>query len=154
MDGARFKLVMVALVPVAMILAACGSSSTDTASGGTPSSAATGEDSSAQARDGLSTAEVSGVGTVLTNGDGFTLYYLKTDAHREVTCTGSCAQTWPPALVTDVPDAAGLPGQLGTIANPSGGTQLTYAGWRSTRTLLMPRLERRTVRGSEGCGSR
>ena len=128
MFRSRFRFLTAALVPVTLVLAACGGGSTDTGAGGTPSSpAATG--STGRSSDAVATAEASGVGTVVVNGDGFTLYYLKTDAHSEVTCTGDCAQTWPPDLVTAVPDAAGLSGQLGTIANPAGGMQLTYEGW-------------------------
>lgn len=131
MNGSRFGSMTVALVAVATLLAACGSS-TDTGSTGGASgpTAATGTiGATGAASDGLSTAKAPGVGTVLVNADGFTLYYLETDAHSDVTCTEGCAQTWPPDLVTEVPDGAGLSGSLATIANPSGGMQLTYEGW-------------------------
>ena len=124
----RFRLLTGALVPIALVLSACGGGSTDAGAGGS-SSNPTSTGSTGNSNDAVATAEASGVGTVLVNADGFTLYYLKTDAHREVTCTGDCAKNWPPDLVTAVPDAAGLSGQLGTITNPAGGMQLTYDGW-------------------------
>jgi len=128
MMRSRFRFLTAALVPVALVLTACGGGSTDAGAAGTSSNpASTG--STGSSSDVIAAAEASGVGTVLVNGEGLTLYYLKTDAHTEVTCTGDCAQTWPPDLVTAVPDAAALSGQLGTIANPAGGTQLTYEGW-------------------------
>jgi predicted lipoprotein with Yx(FWY)xxD motif len=65
------------------------------------------------------------------NTQGFTLYYLTKDQHSTPTCTGSCASTWPPQMVSgSVPVAgSGVTGPLGTVANPSGGKQLTYMGW-------------------------
>jgi predicted lipoprotein with Yx(FWY)xxD motif len=79
----------------------------------------------------IATANIASVGTVLTDGQGMTLYYLKTDNASKVTCTGSCATTWPPSTVSgSVPAAgSGVTGTLGTIANPSGSKQLTYMGW-------------------------
>jgi predicted lipoprotein with Yx(FWY)xxD motif len=124
------RFVTAALVPAAMILAACSSSgSTNDGTNQAPPSPASATGSNGKTSDGVSTAKASGVGSVLVNAEGFTLYYLTTDAQSQVTCTGGCAQTWPPDLVTNTPDAAGLSGELGTIANPSGGTQLTYDGW-------------------------
>jgi predicted lipoprotein with Yx(FWY)xxD motif len=48
-------------------------------------------------------------------------------------CTGSCAQSWPPVLLTDGATAATAgsgvdASKLGTIDRPDGGTQVTYAG--------------------------
>jgi predicted lipoprotein with Yx(FWY)xxD motif len=127
-NGSRFGSMTVALVAVATLLAACGSS-TDTGSKGGASGPTAATDATGAASGGLSTAKAPGVGTVLVNADGFTLYYLETDAHSKVTCTEGCAQTWPPDLVTEVPDGTGLSGSLATIDNPSGGVQLTYEGW-------------------------
>src|SRR2546430_2137976 len=47
----------------------------------------------------LSTANISGVGTVLVNAQGRTLYTFAPDQAKKVTCTGSCAQVWPPLKV-------------------------------------------------------
>lgn len=77
----------------------------------------------------IGTAEVPGVGTVLVDAEGFTLYYFAPDEAGEPTCTGGCAGTWPPATVSAVPKDTGPPGALGTATSSSGGMQLTYEGW-------------------------
>lgn len=77
----------------------------------------------------IGTAEVPGVGTVLVDAEGFTLYYFAPDEAGEPTCTGGCAGTWPPATVSAVPKDTGLPGALGTATSSSGEMQLTYEGW-------------------------
>lgn len=69
------------------------------------------------------------LGTVLVNGDGATLYQRDSDSPTQVTCTGACANTWPPAIVTGAPvGGAGLDAsKLGTVNGPNG-VQATYAG--------------------------
>ncbi|MBC2639796.1 MULTISPECIES: hypothetical protein [unclassified Rhodococcus (in: high G+C Gram-positive bacteria)] len=67
------------------------------------------------------------IGTVLTNGDGFTLYLFDEDTSTTIGCTGPCADIWPPALGT--PSAgAPLPGSVGTTTRPDGAEQATYDG--------------------------
>jgi predicted lipoprotein with Yx(FWY)xxD motif len=70
---------------------------------------------------------------VLVDGAGFALYNFVPDHRRQVTCTGICADSWPPVRI-----AAGVrphtgPGVeatlLGTDPNPSGGQVVTYNGW-------------------------
>jgi predicted lipoprotein with Yx(FWY)xxD motif len=73
------------------------------------------------------------LGSVATGSDGLTLYAFMPDAQGAPTCTGECAANWPPVIVGD--GATPTPGdgidasKLGTVANPEGGTQLTYGGW-------------------------
>jgi predicted lipoprotein with Yx(FWY)xxD motif len=62
-----------------------------------------------------------------------TLYYLKSETTGTIMCTGSCATTWPPLLLTAGATSAaagsGLDAsKLGTIDRPDGGTQVTYDG--------------------------
>ena len=81
----------------------------------------------------ISTATVSGVGKVLVDGNGMTLYTLGTESSGTIKCTGSCAQSWPPVLLTGGATAATAgagvdASKLGTIDRPDGGTQVTYAG--------------------------
>jgi predicted lipoprotein with Yx(FWY)xxD motif len=47
----------------------------------------------------LSTAKVAGIGTVLTTSSGRTLYRFTHDHGGKPSCTGACAQVWPPLLV-------------------------------------------------------
>jgi predicted lipoprotein with Yx(FWY)xxD motif len=46
----------------------------------------------------IGTAKVPHVGTVLTTGTGLTLYYFTKDPAGQSTCTGGCAQIYPPYL--------------------------------------------------------
>jgi predicted lipoprotein with Yx(FWY)xxD motif len=76
---------------------------------------------------------VPGVGEVLVNSAGYALYMFEPDGHRQVTCTGVCAATWPPLkLPSGAVPAAGTgvkPALLGTDRDPEGGEVITYDGW-------------------------
>ena len=76
---------------------------------------------------------VSGLGTVLVNAEGKTLYTFAPDKKSEVTCTESCAAVWPP-LKAEAGEEAEASGEvksslLGTLPDPEGGEVVTYAGW-------------------------
>src|SRR5215475_5781956 len=47
----------------------------------------------------VQTRKIKGLGTVLVNGKGFTLYIFVPDHHKKVTCKGTCAAIWPPLKV-------------------------------------------------------
>ena len=71
----------------------------------------------------------SGLGTILTDGDGNTLYMYAPDSPDAATCTGGCASTWPPYLFDGVPSVGeGLSGDLFTTVPGEGGSQLAYNG--------------------------
>ncbi len=112
-----------AVVVAVLLLAACGKKAT------TASAAAGG--SSGGSVDRIVTSDVSGLGTVIADGKGFTLYHLKTEVNGQIQCTGACASVWPPLLVAGSGQATagdGVSGDLGTINRPDGGTQVTYDG--------------------------
>lgn len=88
------RLLGLALVPAALVLAAC--SSTPTAST-TSSSAASPSTSSAASV--TMTASNSKYGSILVNKNGSTLYTL-TNGGQAVQCTGACATVWPPLLLS------------------------------------------------------
>ena len=74
----------------------------------------------------LKTANIGSV-TVLTNSQGFTLYWFAPDTPTRSACYGVCAGYWPP--VTGTPSAGpGLTGKLSTIKRSDGTTQVTYNG--------------------------
>ena len=78
------------------------------------------------ARAVLHTARIGGV-TVLTNAEGFTLYWFAPDTPTRSNCNGVCAGYWPP--LTGTPAAGpGVKGQLSTITRSDGATQATYDG--------------------------
>jgi predicted lipoprotein with Yx(FWY)xxD motif len=117
-----------ASVAALLILSACAKS--------TPSNAGSGGGGDSPAATGgvtISTASVMGVGTVLVDGSGMTLYYDKAESDGTIKCTGGCATAWPPVLLPDGASAATAgtgvdASQLGTIARPDGGSQVTYGG--------------------------
>ncbi len=125
MLGGRIRHVGMVSIGVVMLFSACAKSSTPASSGG---SAAPSQSGSAQ----LGTSSVSGMGTVLVDDKGFTLYFLKTETSGKIMCTGSCAGAWPPLLLpagtTSATAGSGVSGKLGTIDRPDGGTQVTYNG--------------------------
>jgi predicted lipoprotein with Yx(FWY)xxD motif len=147
-----------ALAAGALLLAGCGSSSSSSssssataasaaaattaasasssgASGGRYGSASS-TTSAAPASSGSGSAGAVGLhktslGNTLVDGQGRTLYeYLKDHPGSGVsTCTGACAQAWPPLITSGQPTAAGgvTASLLGTVKR-SDGTQVSYNG--------------------------
>jgi predicted lipoprotein with Yx(FWY)xxD motif len=69
-----------------------------------------------------------GVGRVLVDGRGHTLYLFAHDTRGKSTCTGACAAFWPPLIAAGKP-AAGLGAKstlLGTTRRTDGRLQVTY----------------------------
>lgn len=82
----------------------------------------------------VSAAPVGGVGTVLVDGRGYTLYLFVPDNHSVSTCYASCAQAWPPLLVPSGVGAAKAgagvrAARLGSLTRRDGTSQVTYGGW-------------------------
>lgn len=77
----------------------------------------------------VSTAKT-GLGRVIVNGSGRTLYLFEKDKRGMSACSGACAGYWPPLLTHGKPRAAGGAKQalLGTITRANGARQVTYAG--------------------------
>ena len=117
----------------AATVAACGSSSSSTAAGSPGSSAPAGASSAASAT--ISAKSVPGVGTVLVNGQGQTLYMLTSEKGGKITCTqaNGCIQAWPETLLTSGATAAAGSGVqsslLGTVKDASGNLEVTYNHW-------------------------
>lgn len=81
-----------------------------------PSTSAGAVDSAAR----ITTSDVPGLGSILVDSQGRTLYMFAKDTSGKSTCTGSCAQAWPPAVVSATPKAA-TPSPTGTAtAGPTG----------------------------------
>ena len=120
-------LVSAGLAAVTLIVAACGGSSAG--SGGassTPSSTATAASSPASSGTALKTAKIGGT-TVLTNAEGFTLYWFAPDTPAKSNCNGSCATFWP-TVKGPATSGPGVAGKLGTITRSDGTAQATYNG--------------------------
>lgn len=135
---------MVTVSAAAVVLAACSSSTkaSSTApvttaapatSGGTST---TGAPSRSDADVTLGAATIPGVGTVLVDGNGRTLYILASERGGKVNCTaaGGCTRIWP-AVVLPSGMAHGIAGRgvqpslLATVTGPAGEVRLTYGGW-------------------------
>ncbi|RMI36101.1 hypothetical protein EBO15_39575 [Actinomadura harenae] len=78
----------------------------------------------------LSTASARGLGQIIVDGGGRTLYLFAADPPNRSTCFGACASVWPPATTQGPPGATGgaQADLLTTIARPDGPRQLVYGG--------------------------
>jgi predicted lipoprotein with Yx(FWY)xxD motif len=84
---------------------------------------------------GVDTGTVSGLGTVLVDGQGFTLYLYEPDAQSGTShCSGPCAVEWSPfTLPSGVVRPVAGPGidaaKVATTKRSDGTVQVTYNGW-------------------------
>lgn len=77
---------------------------------------------------------ISGLGKILADGAGFTLYMYAPDHRGPSTCSGVCATSWPPVLLpSGVTRPTAGPGisaaLLGTTRRANGALQVTYNKW-------------------------
>lgn len=129
-----------AVAAAVAIAAGCGSSGT---SGSSNASASGGSAYGGGASyGGMSTKAVSAPATAaaaatiglshghLVDGKGRTLYLFEKDKTSKSTCSGACAQDWPPITTTGKPKAGhGVKAKLlKTSKRPDHGTQVTYNG--------------------------
>jgi predicted lipoprotein with Yx(FWY)xxD motif len=84
----------------------------------------------------ISGQTVAGVGAVLVNSYGQTLYMLTSDKGGKITCTddNGCTKVWPatelPEGVTSATADSGIRASLlGIVENSAGGVYVTYHGW-------------------------
>jgi len=71
----------------------------------------------------------SGLGRILVDGRGRTLYLFEKDKHGKSACTGQCAGFWPPLIAVGKPPLATAGAKaslLGTIRRGDGRLQVTY----------------------------
>jgi predicted lipoprotein with Yx(FWY)xxD motif len=77
---------------------------------------------------------IKGLGTILADGAGMTLYMYAPDRQGSSTCFSVCLTAWPalllPKSVTKPVAGPGIdPALLGTVRRPGGGLQVTYDKW-------------------------
>jgi predicted lipoprotein with Yx(FWY)xxD motif len=118
-------------------LVACGGSSNPktTAAGAVPSTA-TGAAAAGSPGTMFSTADVSGLGTVVVDGQRHTVYLLRSGNGKNVPCddASGCTKVWPdlalPAGTAAATAGTGLQASLlGTVKLADGETYPTYGGW-------------------------
>ena len=104
-------------------LSGCSSSSSQTSTGTTVPSQGT------QKGVSIGTTKTS-LGTFLVGPDGKSLYLFEADTSSQSTCSGACAQGWPPLTTTGPPVGGSgvMPSLLSTSPRSDGTMQVTYNG--------------------------
>jgi predicted lipoprotein with Yx(FWY)xxD motif len=126
---------------VALAIAGCGgggstssSSAASATTASTPAAATTATTAASGATAGIATVSVvhnSSLGSILVAGPKQrTVYLFAADKGPMSTCSGACAEVWPPVITTASPRATGgaNTADLGTITRSDGTKQVTYKG--------------------------
>ena len=81
----------------------------------------------------VSTRSVPGLGKILVNSSGRTLYMFVPDKDKKVTCFSTCAKIWPPLFLPTGAKAVAAGGAqqalLGSDKDSAGGRVVTYSHW-------------------------
>ncbi len=122
---------------LALLLAACGSTTsgpaTTAAPSPSPSATPTPPPTPSPAAGPVVLAQSVGtMGTILVAAsNSHTVYTFNSDSPGASKCNGGCATTWPPLTIASGVTPTGGPGvtgQLGTITRGDGSVQVTYKG--------------------------
>ena len=131
----RSRLSALAATAAAVVvgLTAC-SSGADDGYGGTSGAPADPVAATPQVGTILTANSTAKLGTVVVDGQGYTLYRFDKDSAKPPTsnCAGECAQQWPPVLATPGTPLTveGVEQEaVGTINRSDGTIQLTLGGW-------------------------
>jgi predicted lipoprotein with Yx(FWY)xxD motif len=133
----KSRSLVVALAAAAALLAACGNSSNSSSSTqptGTSALATQAPASSGSSGSSASTGAVpvkiaaSSLGTILVTDKGMTLYAFTPDSAGKPTCTGGCAQAWPPLMVKSDKLPAGLDAKVFSVYEGAEGSYQLKAG--------------------------
>src|SRR2546430_7889488 len=120
-------------VSAALLLTACGGTSTGTAATASPSASATPTPSpTAGAAPVVVAQSVGTMGTILVAAsNNHTVYTFDSDTPGVSKCTGGCATTWPPLTVpagTTPTGGPGVTGQFGTLPRSDRSPPGTHKG--------------------------
>ena len=115
--------VLAAVIALPVLAAACGGGGSSSAPKATSTPAA-----AAAATGGTVDAASSSLGKILVAKNGMTLYMFASDQNGKSSCSGPCAQYWPPYTGTPKVGAGLDASLLGTTMRPDGKTQVTYDG--------------------------
>jgi predicted lipoprotein with Yx(FWY)xxD motif len=126
----------VTLVPIAIAATACGGESTDAIpsevavvkAGAYPESGAAADKDAGAITSKLAVATVPDLGSIITTGDGMTLYRFDKDTAKppKSNCEGDCAAKWPPVLVPENGDVAVEGVDKALVSSLK---QLSISGW-------------------------
>jgi predicted lipoprotein with Yx(FWY)xxD motif len=138
--AARSANALAVAVVVGGLLAGCGSGSSSSSTTSSSTAAKTTSTLPApkppppNAEEGtvfVSLGSAAGLGQVLVDSEGHTLYAFSGDSGEAPTCEGACAKAWPPLLDENgepQPSNGTAAARLGTVQRPDGTTQVTYSG--------------------------
>lgn len=135
-----YAVALLAAAALALAVAGCGggSDSSSSSAASTEASGSAGKNTepvkaAPNAEEGttfVSLANAGGLGMVLVDSQGMTLYEFEKDKGTESTCYGECAKYWPPLLTKGEPQPSNGANAalLGTTERKDGTTQVTYNG--------------------------
>ena len=125
----RSARLLVLVMAMALLVAACGDESDDGDIAADDASGAGGTQEAGSADATVALADTA-LGKVLVDAEGMTLYLFKQDQPGESNCAGGCAQLWPPVTVDGEARAGdGVAGaELTTVARGDGSSQVAYHG--------------------------
>jgi predicted lipoprotein with Yx(FWY)xxD motif len=111
-----------AAVLAALVIAGCG--------GGGSSSSGSGSSIASGTGGTIGAAEIEGLGNVLVDAEGMTVYDFTVDEGTMSNCYGGCEAAWPPVTTTGKPTAGegAMASDLGTTKRKDGTVQVTYKG--------------------------
>ena len=109
-----------AVALVALVVAGCGGSDDVATAASNPNGGSA----------TIGVSEVDGLGKILVDSKGRTVYLFEKDTGSMSTCSGACASAWPPVTVSGMPSAGAgvMKSMLGTTKRPDGTMQVTYNG--------------------------
>jgi len=113
-----------AVIPLAaLVVAGCGGGGGGTSASKAPPKTTNG----APATVGVAKT---GLGNVLVDSQGRTLYLFKKDSGTASTCSGACAAAWPPLTANGKPTvgSGASASMIGTATRSGGASQVTYNG--------------------------
>jgi predicted lipoprotein with Yx(FWY)xxD motif len=114
----------------ALAVAACGGGGAATAAQSPAPSKTASTPATTPTQPAIVRVASGGLGRILVNSQGRTLYLFKGDVGTKSACSGACASAWPPLLGTGNPTAGTgvAASKLGTTTRSDGTKQVTYNG--------------------------
>jgi predicted lipoprotein with Yx(FWY)xxD motif len=120
----------IAAVAVGLVIAGCGGGGGSSSNASSSYGGGSATKSTAKPAAGAATVDVksSGLGRILVNSQGQTLYLFEKDKGPSSTCSGACAAAWPPVVGSAKGGTGTTAGKFGTTRRSDGMMQVTYGG--------------------------
>lgn len=114
----------------ALVIAGCGGGGSSSSSSGSSGGEGGTELTSSGGGGTISGSEIPGLGTVLVDSEGMTVYEYTPDEGMTSVCYGKCEAAWPPVVASGKPTAGegAMSADLGTTKRKDGTEQVTYKG--------------------------